>query len=340
MEIAFCMLNARHSPLLIRQVAARLAPHRLFLHHDYSQYPDFAVHDPRITLVPAPRATAWGDWSLTEAILHTMDFCLRESRFDYLQLLSPTCLPGRPMREFEAHVRYGGQGFHCDRIDLFEGDDALVTYAQRFLARRGTLGFRLLSRLKSAYFGPDPRWRQRAGLVVLGRPGRNEIATPSARLKGLARREWLAVLRHRIESIGVFDRYTRPMVGSTWFGATRAGCESLGAAPRDGPLRRYFADRHISDELFVPTLAGNSGLPIGPSNHFISPFQPDGHPRELTMDDLSDVRASGRFFARKFPAEPDSPVRRYLPVAQPIPLRQPDRPRWRTVTDSRLADSR
>ncbi len=50
------------------------------------------------------------------------------------------------------------------------------------------------------------------------------------------------------------------------------------------------------------------------------------------MDDLSDVRASGRFFARKFPAEPDSPVRRYLPVAQPIPLRQP---RWRTVTDSR-----
>jgi hypothetical protein len=101
----------------------------------------------------------------------------------------------------------------------------------------------------------------------------------------------------------------RPIVGSTWFGARRRVCEYLVKRLEDPVVEAYFSRIHLVDESVWPTLLGNSGFRLGPSNHVVSPFDLVGHPRWISASDLETMHATGRYFARKFADDSESSVR-------------------------------
>ena len=107
-------------------------------------------------------------------------------------------------------------------------------------------------------------------------------------------------------SMPALDHPFRPgldcWVGSTWWGARRAVCEAFVAAPDDA-LRRHARGMLNCDEFYFHTLACNGGWRIGPSNHWIAPFE-GPHPARVATRDLPAIRASGRWFARKFAPDP------------------------------------
>jgi hypothetical protein len=67
----------------------------------------------------------------------------------------------------------------------------------------------------------------------------------------------------------------------------------------------------MADEMMFATIFGNSDLVGAPSNHLLSRFI-DARPAWLEMSNLDDILASDRFFGRKFPEDPASPIRQAI----------------------------
>ena len=93
-------------------------------------------------------------------------------------------------------------------------------------------------------------------------------------------------------------------MGSVWFGARRAVCERMVQMAASEDFRARFESLTMVDELLIPTLLTHAGGKAGPSNHSVSPFDLQGHPVAIDSAQLNRAQASGRFFARKFRADP------------------------------------
>lgn len=156
-RILFLVMSAVTPPETLDQLARSLHPHPVLVHHDFSQSPDFRLRAENTQFVPEPRRTGWGTYGLVQGIFHSMEFADRHLDFDYLQLLSPTCLPIKPLRDFEAHVS-GTADAHFGAIDLINDVECLMTIAYRAFTPPRTLRHRVLSRLSREYFrGSDAR---------------------------------------------------------------------------------------------------------------------------------------------------------------------------------------
>ena len=298
-RIVYLVMSAVSRPGTVDQLASALAPHTVLVHHDFSQQPDFRLHAPNVHWVPDPHRTGWAYFGFVEGIFHSLRHALGHLDFDYLQLLSPTCLPVRPVREFETHVR-GPCDAHFDCIELMRDRDALMSVGYRALTPEGTLRHRVLRRLSGAYFGDSAGRRDEAGIWL--RSGRAPGITP--------RVAYAAVRAFCHPAIGhhLFDESFRLHYGSTWFGARReivAGMVSLFSQPE---IHGYFSRLRIADEFLIPTLLMHLGVRKGPMNHYIQRYQ-DAHTGEIGEASLERVRQSRAFFARKFPDNPDAMVR-------------------------------
>lgn len=318
-RILFAVMSAQQSAATVMQLVDALDPHPVVVHHDFSRRRDFALAHPRASLVPDPRRTGWGTWGFAEAIFHTIRHALAHHDFDYLQLLSPTCLPIRPLDAFARHLAADPARIHADLMRVDDRDDVLMTFGYRTYAAGGTLRFRLLRRARAWYFGAQPRLVQACSLSQYERlPG------SSAGSYSLRARIALALTRQAANgrlSAHPFGPGLRPMVGSTWFGAYRSVLEQLVRVARDPDALAFFEALDIVDETLFPTLLANAGVRIGPSNHAVSPFDEQGHPSWIGGDGLDALVATGRHFARKFPDEPDAPVRRRaLALVRPAAL--------------------
>ena len=306
-KIVFLVMSAQQSGELIGQLVDALAPHPVVVHHDFSKRGSFNLDRKRAHLVPDPLETGWGTWSFCEAILHGMQHCCDNFDYDYLQLLSPTCLPIRPLAEFEAHVSDTRVDVHADLIAILEDRDAWMTYAWRAFLPHRSLRQRIANRMVAQYFGEHPRRAQLASLVVMA------SAEDGSGLAQLRRRGALAVTECLTSTLAPGSAYSagfRPFVGSTWFGARRAVVEHLLLRSREERLREFFASLTNVDEHFFPTLLGNSSFALGSSNHAISKFDSFGHPVPIDAAAFSVIRESQKFFARKFPADPQALVRK------------------------------
>jgi len=174
--------------------------------------------------------------------------------------------------------------------------------------------FRLLRRARGWYFGDHPALLQTHSLSVLKRPMDGTGGSVIAQQAGLAL-TWLAA--HHALSSHPFGAGWRPMIGSTWFGARRKVCEHLVDSARRDPRVDHFRRLHIVDETMFPTMLGNSGFRLRPSNHAVNAFDAEGHPRVIAAADLHRFELTGRFFARKFAAHADDPARQWaLEAAQ------------------------
>ncbi len=303
-RVLFALMSSQQPAETVQQLVDTLRPHPVLIHHDFTKRPDFRIVGSHVSVMPDPRVTGWGSAGFVEGIFHVIDRAVRTQSFDYLQLLSPTCLPIRPIDEFVRHVADDPADIHADVMPVDLDDDVLMTFAYRTFAPGGSLRFRLLRRARTAYFGPDARLVQTRSLSIL--------APPAQSRGSVVRRASLALTR-RIAATS-FARHpygaaSRPMIGSVWFGARRAVCEHLLRMREDARANRYFDSLHIVDETVVATMLAATGFRIAASNHSISPFDEQGHPCWIDAEDLQRHFDSRRFFARKFPEDPASSVR-------------------------------
>jgi O-antigen/teichoic acid export membrane protein len=303
LRIAFGVLSSKPSAATIDEIARAVAPHPVFVHHDFSKVPAFHPQQPNVTVLQDPVPTAWGDWSLVAATLRLMERALEDREVTHFQLLSETCLPVRPVAEFEAYLKRERPDFMIDMRALDE-PQALLSHGWRYLSEPGWL--RRAARLATVW-----AWQQAGhmqvdniNLQLAGRAG-----GPVARA-----RQWLGyqvlmaiAWRHRKRLRGFGARNLA--IGSQWFGASRRAAAWLLHTRTALPaLTRHFQRSHIPDEAYVHTLvscAQAAGLPLAvrPGNHALFWDGCGTGPDVLGQHDLPRVLASGRHFARKFPLE-------------------------------------
>ena len=314
-RILFVVMSAVAPPATVDQLVRSLAPHTVLLHHDFSQSPDFRLEASNAAFVPEPVRTGWATFGFVEGIFHALDHAVRHHEFDYLQLLSPSCLPIKPIERFEAHVAQGMDA-HFGAIDLVGDPDCLMSVGYRAFTPVGSLRHRILRRLASEYFARHRGRRDESGVWIHSGGGRGWKAAVARWAVDAAARRTLGW--------HPFDRGFRPYYGSAWFGARRHVIRGMVRAFRRPVLRRWFSRLRIAEEFIIPSLLMRLTKTRGSLNHFISRFD-QAHPRKLGYQDLPELRASHAFFARKFPDDPQAPVRlRVLDeLARPGPAAAP-----------------
>jgi hypothetical protein len=303
-RVLFGLMSSQQPDSTVSQLVDALQGRPVLVHHDFTKRADFTLRQPNVEFMPDPKVTGWGTWGFVEAVLRLLDHALRHHDFDYFQLISPTCLPIRPIEEFEEYVSTDDAEAHADLIDIEGEPDALMHFGYRTYAPAFTLRFRVLRRVRAWYFSDDSSVVQTRSLSMQRRP--EGVRPPLAGYLGLA--------VTRFASAGglcrmPFDEDFRPTIGSTWFGARRHVCEYLVARAQATDLVKFFSRLHLIDESIFPTLLANSGFRIGRSNHVVSPFDLKGHPHWITDAELDRMFTTGRFFARKFPEDSQSSVR-------------------------------
>jgi hypothetical protein len=298
-KIVFLVMSAVNKAATVDQLAKALAPHTVLVHHDFSQTQHFPLSAPNVLFVPEPKRTGWGLFSFVEAIFHSMQYALDHLEFDYLQLLSPSCLPIKPIGQFEAHVS-GRADAHFDCVDVLRDQDALMSIGYRALTPDKTLRFRIARRLSNVYFGASLGRREEAGIWLRSKAPRSAAS-------------WLALAFTRAlgsQSIGqhIFDEKFRAYYGTTWFGARRHVIAQMIESFERPAVKQYFSRLCLPEEIVLPTLLMHLRLNKGRMNHHFQHFE-QSHPRLFEESDIERLRKSPAFFGRKFPDDATAPVR-------------------------------
>ena len=327
-RIVFLVMSAVSQPATVDQLAHALAPHTVLVHHDFSQTPVFQLTAANVEFVPYPKRTGWAFFGFIDGIFHSLRYALEHLDFDYLQLLSPTCLPIKPVREYEARVSGDAQA-HFDCIDLFGDRDALMGVGYRAFTPEKSFRYRLARRASDIYFDGSTGRRDEAGIWLRSGGGKGVLSWPAALLINALSRP--SIGRH------IFGESFRPYYGTTWFGARRAVVAGMVDVFSRPGIRDYFSRLRIADEFLIPTLLMHLVTSKGPMNHLIQTYN-GAHPGGFDVSDMERLRASPAFFARKFPDDPTAPVRLKVlgelvgvkPMldhhAQATPARAPTRP--------------
>jgi len=314
--LVFGIMSAVHSAQTVRQLCEALRSHQVVIHHDFSQQPDFSVDLPNVSFVPSPRQTGWNSFQFTEGLFHLLDYCVQQPSMQYFQLLTPTCLPIRPISAFEAFLNSSPDMANSEGIDLLSDHQALVNFGYRAFVPDRSLAMRALFKASEIYFGKDCSEQMQAGLSV--RTGGGAKAT--ARLIRQA---------HQWAATGIFYRHPftsewRPHMGSTWFGARREAAVWLMTQFREDPRVDFFRKVPFADELLISTFLHNAPFDVGPAHHELLSFH---HARPLTLvsKDLNRLTNSDKFFARKFADDPEDQTRQAVlsMVAQREPCLTP-----------------
>jgi hypothetical protein len=309
MEMAFGILSATEPAGSVAQLVHSLGDDDpIIVHHDYSKQPNFVLPHRRAYLIPDFVETGWGSPGLPRAIFHLIRTALERSRFDYFQLLSASCLPLRPVAELKNHLALHTSPVQADLLNLDADERVLMSHGHRVFCRAEKLASRLLNRSRRWYLGDEPITFQQANLGIHDRPD------PQAQLTAW---QWLGKQVHLAARVGLLDSHPFhgdivPFVGSLWFCLRRDVCEYLVGQEQSNPFVPYLMGLKVCDEILFPTLLGNSGFGIAPSNHLVNDFI-GSHPRTFDERDLPTLAGSNKFFARKFSTDrTDLPRRRVL----------------------------
>lgn len=305
-KIVFVVMSAVARPATVDQLARALAPHPVLVHHDFSQSPHFRLQAPHARFVPKPKRTGWAVFGFSEGVFHSLRHALDHLDFDYLQLLSPTCLPIKPMRQFEQHV-CGPAEAHFDCIDVLRDRDALMSVGYRAFTPEGSLRHRALRRLSRGYFGQAPGRRDEAGVWLRSGRGPGVLPWVAQAAVGAFSHPWIG--RHP------FDRSLRPYFGSPWLGARRHVVQGLVEQFERPEIRAWFSRLRIADEFLMASLLAPMVQRKGRMNHLIQRYD-EAHVGEFAAQDFDTLRDSPAWFARKFPD--DALARERLQVLQEL----------------------
>lgn len=308
-RLAFLLTSSVEPPAVIEQLIDLLDPFPVVVHHDFGVQPDFPLRPRpgRLLWAPATHSPGWDTWAGVQSMGHAVRHALRETQADYLQLLSGSCLPLRPVQAFARHIAEQEADANAAWFDPFESDDALMAYAWRLVGEDSrSLGRRLLRRLSHDWFREPATVTPRAGLEIAHRK------TPSRGLDRARARVALAVtraaLQQRLDQMP--DSVALPPVfGSGWIGARRRAWGYLLGRLQDPAVERWLKPVHLpAEHAWVSMLAG-SNLRVGPLNHLAGRLAPDGAGIPFATQDLARIDASSAFFGRPFSVDATDPVR-------------------------------
>ncbi len=307
-SIVFGILSAAHKPETLQQLVEALGDYPVVIHHDFAQQPEFRIDAPNVTFVADYASSGWAAWGLMESVGRTIRFCGEHYDYDYLQFLTPVDLPIKPLAQFEAMIAADKHDAAVDLLDLSDDELVFMTFAFRAYAAENSIPYRLLWRLREAYFG-DYNTVVRGGLSIPTSPALRPDGT-----RTMGARLSLAITRGYVALVRRFgnDMMRLPMkAGSVWFGANRRACEYLADKLEDSAIQARFKPLFAAPEMLISTVFAQSSFRCLPGNHLINAF--DGaRPIWFGTEDLEQLKASDRFFARKFPDDPAAPVRRLV----------------------------
>jgi hypothetical protein len=274
---------------LIRRIRSDRPASIVVSHHDPSNggMPPYAFFgDSNVLPVRPAIAGGWGDYSVLQMVLSSIDTLYRSGRrFSFATLLSGQDYPIKPLAAFEAAVEDLGDG----ALDIqFQSPDLeRYTFAWRRIPAAFENGF-----VRSVFSRLSPvNERQRFVRFAGGRIGCR-----------------VGVRRFR-------SPLPKPMVyykGSQWWTLSERCLQAVQQFRRDHPevLASY---RHaiIPDESFFQTVLYNDRR-FALTNDDLRFIQwrdhSDESPATLTSDDVPAMRASRAFFARKFNSNVDAEV--------------------------------
>lgn len=274
--------------------------HAVVVHHDFGKQPKYELKAANAVLLERPASTSWGGWSLVEAALLLIEKAC-EFNFDYFQLLSESCLPVRPIEEFEAFLDEHRPDAMIGLLEVSPAHPIVLShYGHRYLPSGHIL--------RKAVARANAWWRGRAmptheiaiaGVNVPDLPPATGLAPQGQRLIGKVA---FRVLSSRFVNRHPFSRSFRCFVGSQFFCLSRTVAEHvLDVARTNDPLVKHFTRTMIPDEAFIQTIVGNGGFErVLPPNHFLRWDQRKTGPDILDDSDFPSMLKSGRFFARKF----------------------------------------
>lgn len=302
-RIVFGLMSAVAKLPTVEQLVDALAPYPVVIHHDFTQQPDFAIEAENACFVPNPKRTGYGVWGFTEGLIRLLQYCAEQIDFDYIQLVSPACLPIKPLAEFERHLTETQDDYHMDFMDPSTDRDVMMAFGPRCYAPYKSLRQKLLGRASRWYIGSDPRLEEIAGVQLLRGP------------KTIWKRPGAIVgyLIMEVARLGLMDRYApapemRPLIGGAWIGASRPVCEYLVKRLTEPAIYEHFRRYNDIGEISIATVLGNSHFRGGAFNTFVNTYN-DWSPRMFDEEDLNRLEATRHFFARKFPDDATAPVR-------------------------------
>lgn len=315
-KIVFGVLSSKQSSGAIDEIAAAVYPHPVYVHHDFSKQPDFSPGSANIRVLSNPVTTAWGDWSLVEASYRLMQAAMEDPAMTHFQLLSEACLPVRPIRDFETYLSSEQPDVMIDILSL-EDEDALFSHGWRY-CQRTSLSLRIVRRASVWIWGKPVSYRPVCSVNLrLGNPADGLVS----RVKSILGRLILHGYARSAQELLARNGLSHFAIGGQWFGASRrAVMWLLQARNVCVTFTRHYQRCHIPDESYLHTLllnAQHAGVPLRvyPSNHALFWDECGTGPDMLKPQDIGRVRASGKFFSRKFSLSVADPVRHSFTTA-------------------------
>lgn len=309
-RVAFGVLSSRDSAAAIDQIARAVFPNPVYVHHDFSKHPDYSPHASNVIVLTDPVKTAWGDWSLVEASFRLMDEAMKDPAVSHFQLLSESCLPVRPLSEYVDYLRTERADIMIDSLPLAD-EVALFSHGWRYCSR--TSGVRRVARkLTVVLWGEQRRHLSRSAvnLTLAGIP-----CSRFALVRMWCMRFVLRRIMKYAPGVDLTSGIESLAIGGQWFAASRRGMAWLLAARKTyGAFTQRYQAYPIPDESYIHSLVRFAaqrgvGLRVRPGNHALFWDAAGTGPDLLHDADEPRIRASGKFFARKFVLDQDSSLR-------------------------------
>lgn len=303
-KLIFGLMSAVAKPATIEQLVRALQPHRVVIHHDFTQQPGFGIEADNATFVPNPRRTGYGVWALTEGVIRLVEHCVANEEFDYFQLISPACLPIKPLSQFQAYIASSKFDGHAEFCDLRDNPEAMLSFGHRVYAPNNSFRHRMLRRSRRWHLGRQaPELEDRYGIQIVARSktaGWSPLDTIGSVITRLMDK---GLLGYRLP-----DPNWRPMMGGMWFGGNRQVCQYIAERINEPAVYAHFASVNDFGEHCFATLLGNSQFHLGPFNTYVNKYK-DWNPGIFGEEDLDRLAQLPQFFARKFPDDPAAPIR-------------------------------
>jgi hypothetical protein len=285
--LAFLVI-AHQDPAHVGRLVRRLWPHHVYIHLDAKVPLDNKWKSIKATFVEPRVPVYWAGYSQIEATLSLLRAALASGEtYCKLVLLSGSCYPIRPVVELQRLFAGDGGRNYITYVDVRSSEHHQTLVSRRY-RRDAILPWRLTSRFKPAL---------------------------------LAER----VVRKMYHlTIGKLPfRWTLPQTpyhGSQWWALTpEAAAYSVRTIDRDPALVAKYRASFAADEQIFQTVIGNS--PFAASATGEIPFTGRGTwktanlhlihhslSKWYTIDDLSEVLASRRFFVRKVNSTHSTPL--------------------------------
>lgn len=310
--IVFGVLSCKVSAAAIAQFADAVAPHKVLVHHDFSQSPGFHIDHPNVTVLRNPDRTGWGSWSLVSATIKLIEHAMAIDGWDYFQLVSESCLPVRPVRQFADYLVSAKPDVMIDMLPVAADTPAAVmNYGWRYLPRVAAL-MRVARRSGKWWIGRNYSCKRAYGVNL-----RIPASAPGGwldRVKAALGKTMLSAFLS--PPVGAFPigNFRQCWVGSQWFGLSRRAGERLLATKAQFPkLEAHYKRCTIPDESYIHTLVAACAFEkLQPGNHVTFWDAGNFGPDQLTRSDVLRIAQSGKFFARKFALDPECPVRQQV----------------------------